>query len=85
MDVGRSGPSSGTEAIGRAIAAALLRPYWLPVPAAVLRILLGADPADSLLLADAQVVPEVLLESGFSFTASSVEEAVDQAIGGSHR
>lgn len=79
--VNLTGPVSATmNQTGRAIAAVLKRPYGLRVPAWALRMTVGADPVDSLLLADAQVVPRVLLDSHFVFTSATVEEAVAAAI-----
>ena len=48
-----------------ALAAALWRPCLAPVPAFALRLLLGHDMAQSLLLASHRVAPKVLAGSGF--------------------
>mgnify|MGYP003520118676 FL=1 len=66
--------------LGFALAQRLNRPYLVPAPAFALRAALGADMADSVLLADAHVVPSVLESSGFTFTHPTVESAVDAAI-----
>ena len=66
--------------IGRAIAAELRRPYLLPAPKWALRLALGRDAADSLLLSDARVVPAALLGSGFVFEHPTVAAAVDAAL-----
>ncbi|PRB15569.1 TIGR01777 family oxidoreductase [Microbacterium sp. MYb62] len=71
-------PASAND-IGRALAARMHRPFWLPAPAWALRIALG-DAADSLLLPDADVRPQVLERSGFRFTHSTATEAVDAAL-----
>lgn len=73
-------PASATD-IGRAIAAALHRPYLLPAPAWALRLGLGRDAADGLLLPDARVRPERLLETGFEFTHPTAEAAIASALG----
>lgn len=71
------GPVQASEnAIGRALARSLRRPYALPAPAWALRLGLGRDAADSLLLADAAATPRVLLESGFEFQHETAERAI---------
>lgn len=72
-------PASANE-IGRALARELHRPFWLPAPAWGLKLALGTAATESLLTADADVRPEVLLQSGFSFTHSTVESAVRAAM-----
>ena len=76
-----SGPVPATaNDIGRAIARELRRPYLVPAPAFALRLGLGRDAADSLLLSDARVLPERLLRSGFSFAHETATEAVTAAL-----
>lgn len=80
--VNLSGPETASaNDIGRALAAALHRPFLLPAPAWALRLGLGRDAADSLLLADAAVHPEALERSGFAFAHRTAAEAIDAAIG----
>lgn len=55
-------PATNAE-MGRALARVLRRPYWLPVPAFALRLVLG-DLAE-VLLGSARVVPERLLAMGY--------------------
>lgn len=71
-------PASAND-IGRALAARMHRPFWLPAPAWALRLALG-DAADSLLLPDADVRPQVLERSGFEFTHRTAAEAVAAAL-----
>ena len=52
-----------TEALGKALS----RPTPLPVPAFALRLAVGREMADTLLLASARVVPRRLEETGFQF------------------
>jgi uncharacterized protein (TIGR01777 family) len=59
----------------RALGRALSRPTLFPVPAPVLRLLLG-EMADALLLSGARVVPERLVESGFTFRYPVLEPAL---------
>lgn len=79
--VNLSGPMpASARDIGKALAKRLNRPYWLPAPACALRLALGRDVADSLLLADALVELGVLLESGSAFLHSTAEAAIDAAL-----
>ena len=71
-------PASAND-IGRALATRMHRPFWLPAPAWALRLALG-DAAESLLLPDADVRPQVLERSGFVFTHRTAPEAVDAAL-----
>ncbi|SJN09988.1 Cell division inhibitor [Leucobacter sp. 7(1)] len=88
IDHGLSGPinlagptPASARTIGSELARRLRRPYVLPAPAWALRLGLGRDAADSLLLADATVVPEALTQSGFAFRHRSAAEALDAALG----
>lgn len=67
--------------IGHAIADTLGRPFLLRAPAWALRLGLGRDAADSLLLADAATEPDRLQSTGFVFRHASAEEAVEAALG----
>ena len=60
----------------RTLASKLRRPAFLHVPAALLRLLLG-EMAEELLLASCRVYPEALLEHGFSFEHSELDNALD--------
>nr|WP_309491567.1 DUF1731 domain-containing protein [Microbacterium sp. Se5.02b] len=78
--VNLSGPASATaNDIGRALAARMHRPFWLPAPAWALRLALG-DAAESLLLPDADVRPAVLERSGFHFLHPTATDAVSAAL-----
>ena len=61
-----------------AIGAALGRPSWLRVPAMPLRLLLG-EMADELILNGQRVLPERLLDLGYSYRHSDVQLAVKSA------
>jgi uncharacterized protein (TIGR01777 family) len=65
-----------TTALGRALA----RPAFLPVPAAPLRIVLGAF-AEELLLSGQRVLPLVALKSGFRFTYPTIDDALAAIVG----
>ncbi len=63
---------------GRIIAKMMQRPYWLPVPAFALRLLLGGM---STLVLDGQfVLPKRLLELGFRFRFERAEEALSDLL-----
>lgn len=68
---------------GRALAAALGRPHWLPAPAFALRLAFG-EMAD-LLLTGQRVVPQKALAHGFAFRYPTVDEALRQMYGGASR
>ncbi|WP_427871166.1 TIGR01777 family oxidoreductase [Leucobacter luti] len=71
------GPSRATAgSIGRELASQLHRPFLVPAPAPALRLALGRDAADSLLLADAQVAANALATSDFEFEHPTVSEAI---------
>lgn len=61
---------------GRALAKALHRPYWLPVPAFALRLLFGE--AASLILDGQFVLPRRLLDMGFKFQYHGVALALEE-------
>jgi uncharacterized protein len=61
--------------VTRAAARALRRPVWLPAPAFALRLVLG-NVADALLLSSQRVIPERLLDAGFTFEDRTIEGAV---------
>lgn len=54
-------------AFARALGAALHRPALLPAPAFALRLVMGAQRADELLLSSARVRPAVLERTGFAY------------------
>lgn len=63
--------------IGRQLAQHLSRPFWLRAPAFTLRLGLGRDAADSLLLSDARVDPTALTGSGFEFSHPTPRDAIE--------
>lgn len=79
--VNLSGPTRATaNDLGFALARRMNRPYILRAPAWALRLGLGRDMADAVLLVDAHVVPAALEASGFTFTHATVDEAVAAVI-----
>lgn len=72
-----AGPEPATaNKIGKELAGQMHRPFCFPVPSWLLKAVLGADPAQSLLLTDADVRPEKLLKAGFEFRHPTVSKAV---------
>ncbi|MDD2923489.1 MAG: TIGR01777 family oxidoreductase [Anaerolineales bacterium] len=67
-------PTSNAD-FNRALAEVLHRPYWLPTPAFLLRILLGEM---SVLVVDGRFVqPKRLLDSGYKFQFENIRSALD--------
>jgi uncharacterized protein (TIGR01777 family) len=70
-------PSAVTNAeLTRALGAVLRRPAVLPVPAAAVRLALGREMADALLLSSQRVVPRRLRETGFEWKLPELEGAL---------
>lgn len=70
-------PSPVTNAeFTKQLGAVLRRPSAIAVPATALRLALGSDLAEGLVLASARVMPERLLQSGFSFRHEQLVEAL---------
>jgi uncharacterized protein (TIGR01777 family) len=65
--------------ISRIIGKALNRPWWWPIPGALIRALYG-EMADALLLASERAVPRRLLEAGFVFRFGNAEAALRELI-----
>jgi hypothetical protein len=66
-----------TEALGKALS----RPTPLPVPAFALRLAVGGEMADALLLASARVVPRRLEETGYRFLFPEIGGALRHLLG----
>lgn len=63
-------------AFTRALARAVHRPALLPAPAFALRLALGSEKAEEMLLASTRVVPEVLASTGYAFQAPELTSAL---------
>lgn len=75
--VNLAGPTPATAtAIGRALAQEMHKPFWLTAPAWAMRLALGAETANDLLLSDARVIPKVLIDSGFTFGQPTAQAAI---------
>ncbi len=65
----------------RALGRVLRRPTFLSVPGFALRLLLGSELADGLVLDGQRATPEVLLESGFEFEHPHIDDGLRAAFG----
>lgn len=63
-----------------AVARALHRPALAHVPAAALRLVLGAELTDGAVLASQNVVARILRESGFTFAQSNLSSIIESAL-----
>ncbi len=81
--VNATAPRPATDAeLARAIGAELHRPTVLAVPAAALRLALGAEMASELVLGGQRVLPEALQSSGHTFAHPTLTEAVHAVLAG---
>lgn len=79
--VNLAGPTRATaNDTGFALAQRMNRPYLLRAPAWALRLGLGRNAADALLLSDAHVIPQALESTGFRFSHERVEAAIADAV-----
>ena len=79
--VNLTGPTRATaNDLGFALAMRMNRPFVLRAPVWAMKLVLGADATEALLTSDADVVPTVLEDSGFTFTHETVEAAVASAV-----
>jgi len=67
-----------TEALGKALS----RPTPLPVPAFALRLAVGGEMADALLLSSARVVPKRLIDTGYTFLSPELEPTLGRLLAG---
>ncbi len=65
----------------RTLGRVMQRPALLPAPAFALRLLLGREMADELLLASQRVLPRRLLESGYRYRLPTLAGALRHALG----
>ncbi len=59
----------------RSLAKSLGKPAFLAVPRSAARLAIGNGATDELVFSDANVLPQVLLDDGYSFTHPQVEDA----------
>lgn len=62
------------DAFGRALAAAMHRPHWFPVPGPLLKLLLGE--MSTLVLTGQRAMPRKALELGYAFAYPRLEDAL---------
>jgi uncharacterized protein (TIGR01777 family) len=75
--VNATAPHPATDGeLAKAMGAALHRPSVVPVPATALRLALGSEMAEQLVLGGQRVLPAVLLANGFTFAHPELDEAV---------
>ncbi|MBD2844300.1 TIGR01777 family protein [Paenibacillus sp. IB182496] len=79
--VNASAPEPVTnDRFGRAIARAMRRPHWFPVPAFLMKALFGEM---SVVLLDGQhAVPRRALDAGFAFRYPDIDTAMQELVGG---
>lgn len=65
----------------RTLARVLHRPAFFPAPAAIVRLAMGPEMADELLLASQRVEPKVALAAGFRFEYPQLHSALAHALG----
>jgi uncharacterized protein (TIGR01777 family) len=75
--VNATSPSPATDGeLARALGAVLHRPSVVPVPSAALRLVLGSEMADQLVLGGQRVLPAVLSARGYRFAHTDLDEAL---------
>ena len=70
-------PATNDE-FGRALAAAAGRPYWMPVPSFMLKLLFGE--MSELLLKGQRVLPHTIVTHGYTFRYPELEAALQQLL-----
>ncbi|GAA1986750.1 TIGR01777 family oxidoreductase [Microbacterium pumilum] len=79
--VNLTGPTRATaNDLGFALAMRMNRPFLLRAPVWGIKLALGSPATEALLITDADVVPRVLEESGFTFAHPTVQSAVAAAV-----
>jgi uncharacterized protein (TIGR01777 family) len=73
------GPTPATaRTVTKALAKAMQKPHWWAVPSFALRML--GDAGKDLILIDENVQPRTLLDTGFTFTHTTIAQAIDDFI-----
>ncbi len=66
------------EEFGKAIGRAMKRPHWMPVPAFMLKLLLGE--LSALLLEGQRVLPQRAIDAGFRYEYPTIDAAMDSLV-----
>jgi uncharacterized protein len=83
--VNATAPAPATDAeLARAIGAALHRPTVVAVPSGALRVALGREMADEMILGGQRVLPTVLSTTGYTFVHPELDDAVGALVGPRH-
>lgn len=83
--VNLTGPTRATaNDLGFALAQRMNRPFIVRAPEWGMKLALGKDATEAILTSDIDAVPAVLLESGFSFTHPTVQDAIAAAVPAAH-
>jgi len=61
----------------KTLAKSIQRPLWLAAPSFGLKLLLGEERAESLLLTGLKVIPKKLMDTGFQFQFMNLEKALE--------
>jgi len=73
------GPTPATaKTVTMTLARSMQKPHWLAVPSFAIRML--GDAGEDLLLVDENVQPRTLLDTGFSFTHTTIEQAIEDFV-----
>jgi len=62
--------------LAKSLGKVLKRPWFIPAPAFALRLVLGKERANDLLLSGLKVVPDKLLKAGFEFKYNNLDSAL---------
>ncbi len=75
--INATAPHPATDAeLAKVLGAALHRPSFLAVPSFALKVALGSEMAEDMVLSSQRVRPDALLGAGFKFTHSDLDDAI---------
>jgi hypothetical protein len=81
--VNATAPAPATDAeLAKCVGTVLRRPTVVVVPAVALKLVLGAEMAEELVLGGQRVRPEALLDRGYRFAHPALDEAVRSVLTG---
>jgi uncharacterized protein len=83
--VNATAPAPATDAeLAKTVGTVLHRPTVMVVPAVALKLVLGAEMAEELVLGGQRVLPDVLTARGYRFAHPALDEAVRSVLTGRH-